>query len=249
MMAEGSAEKVEELKRCGRALMMSNHTMSMFAEKATDEQVDMLLELMHEELRFREENKRKRLLKKADFPFMKSFENYEWGSVRIPPGIGREGIFACEFIRDTRNLVLFGAVGTGKTHMAVAIGMTACNMGLRVRFFSTAALVMKLARAKEDGSLDRLLKELQRCDLIILDEFGYIPVDRDGARLLFQVVSDSYETRSLIITTNVEFSHWGSVFTDDQMAAAMIDRIAHHGHLVMFEGESYRMKHALMRQK
>ena len=90
---------------------------------------------------------------------------------------------------------------------------------------------------------------IRKSDLIILDEFGYVPIDRDGARLLFQIISDSYETRSIIITTNVEFSRWGTVLTDDQMAAAIIDRIAHHGHLLVFEGESYRMKHALMRQQ
>ncbi|SDW92016.1 IstB-like ATP binding protein, partial [Alicyclobacillus hesperidum] len=86
-------------------------------------------------------------------------------------------------------------------------------------------------------------------DLLILDEWGYVPVDREGSQLLFRVVADSYESRSLVITTNLEFSKWGSVFTDDQMAAAMIDRLAHHGHLLVFEGESYRMKHALMKQR
>lgn len=94
------------------------------------------------------------------------------------------------------------------------------------------------------------MKVHQRTNEIrIIDEWGYVPVNKEGAQLLFRIISDSYETRSLVITTNLEFSKWGSVFTDDQMAAAMIDRLAHHGHLVVFEGESYRMKHALMKQK
>ena len=92
------------------------------------------------------------------------------------------------------------------------------------------------------------MNELQKQDLLILDEWGYVPLDRDGAQLLFRIVADSYERRSLIITTNLEFSQWGSIFTDEQMAAAMIDRLAHHGHLLMFNGRSYRMEHALMRQ-
>ena len=91
--------------------------------------------------------------------------------------------------------------------------------------------------------------QLQNLELLILDEWGYVPVDKEGSQLLFRVIADSYESKSLILTTNLEFSKWGSVFTDDQMAAAMIDRLAHHGHLLLFEGESYRMKHALMRQK
>ena len=97
-------------------------------------------------------------------------------------------------------------------------------------------------------TLNRLQKELAALDLLILDEWGYVPVDREGAQLLFRVIADSYEQKSLILTTNLEFSKWGGVFTDDQMAAAMIDRLVHHGHLFLFDGKSYRMEHALMGQ-
>jgi len=97
--------------------------------------------------------------------------------------------------------------------------------------------------------LERTMKELEKAQLIIIDEWGYLPMDREEAQLLFQVIAASYERRSLVITTNLEFSKWGGIFTDDQMAAAMIDRLAHHGQLILFEGESYRLKHALMRQK
>lgn len=108
---------------------------------------------------------------------------------------------------------------------------------------------MRLAEAKRNGTLERLLTDIQRTQLLVLDEWGYIPVDKEGSQLLFRVIADSYESRSLVITTNLEFSKWGSVFTDDQMAAAMIDRLAHHGHLFVFEGESYRMKNALMKER
>ena len=131
--------------------------------------------------------------------------------------------------------------------MCVAIGTAACEMGMPVRYFTTTELVMLLSRSKEDGSLAKLLRQLARADILILEEFGYVPVDRDGARLLFQVISEAYERQSLVITTNLDFSRWGTVLTDDQMAAAIIDRVAHHGHLVVFEGESYRLRHALMR--
>ena len=126
--------------------------------------------------------------------------------------------------------------------------MKACSLGLKTRFYSVAELVLKLTEARRQGTLEKLMNELQKQDLLILDEWGYVPLDRDGAQLLFRIVADSYERRSLIITTNLEFSQWGSVFTDEQMAAAMIDRLAHHGHLLMFNGRSYRMEHALMRQ-
>ncbi len=107
----------------------------------------------------------------------------------------------------------------------------------------------RLSEAKKAGNLEKTLKDLWRAELIILDEWGYLPMDREDAQMLFQVVSASYERRSLVITTNLEFSKWGGIFTDDQMAAAMIDRLAHHGHLIVFEGESYRLKNALMRKK
>ena len=121
-------------------------------------------------------------------------------------------------------------------------------MGLKTKFFSVTELVLKLAEARKQGTLEKLVKDLQKQDLLILDEWGYVPVDRDGSQMLFRIVSDSYERKSLILTTNLEFSKWGSVFTDEQMAAAMIDRLAVVGHLLMAGGRSYRMKHALMRQ-
>jgi DNA replication protein DnaC len=96
--------------------------------------------------------------------------------------------------------------------------------------------------------LERLITEIKRLDLLVLDEWGYVPVDKEGSQLLFRVISDSYESKSLILTTNLEFSKWGGIFTDQQMAAAMIDRLIHHGHLLVFEGNSYRMEHALMRK-
>ena len=129
------------------------------------------------------------------------------------------------------------------------MGVRACEQGYTVRFFTVTDLVLRLSEARRAGTLERLQQDLQRADLLILDEWGYVPVDRDGSPLLFRVIADSYETRSLILTTNLEFSKWGSLFTDDQMAAAMIDRLAHHGHLLLFDGESYRMTHALRKER
>ena len=114
------------------------------------------------------------------------------------------------------------------------------------RFFTTAELALALSRAARERSLESLMKELARCDLLILDEFGYVPIDVEGARLLFQVMSDCYERRSMILTTNIEFSKWGVVLGDDKLASALIDRIVHHGRLVEFGGASRRMEGALM---
>ena len=143
------------------------------------------------------------------------------------------------------NLVLYGPVGTGKTHLAVALGGLACMRAIPVGFFTMTGLLMRLRRAKR-GRLDAELRQIARARLPVIDEFGYMPIDEEGSRFLFQVISDSYETRSVIYTTNIEFSGWGRVLGDKNMAAALIDRTVHHGRLVRFEGGSYRSEHALM---
>ena len=120
--------------------------------------------------------------------------------------------------------------------------------GLEARFFTAFSLVVRLRPARDDGRLDREAALIGRARLLVIDELGFLPLDADGARLLFQVFADAYERQSVVITTNLEFSRWGPVFGDDQMAAAVIDRIVHHGRLVQFRGESYRVRHALMRE-
>ena len=130
--------------------------------------------------------------------------------------------------------------------MLEALCALCCQSMRQARFFTASSLVMRLRRARDGGSLDRELAQLARAELLGIDELGFLPLDVDGARLLFQVVSESYERQSLVITTNLEFSRWGTVFGDDQMAAAVIDRVCHHGRLLRFRGESYRVRHALM---
>jgi len=218
-MAESEADA--RLRACGRAVMLSNHTMGEVVAGYSGAEKAAIARMLESELAFREANRRRRLLKRANFPVPKTFANYDWAAVRLPAGLTREDLVTCEFVRRDENLVLYGPVGTGKTHMLVAIGTAACSMDMRVRYFTTTELVMLLSQSKRDGTLQRTMRSLERSDLILLDEFGYVPVDRDGARLLFQVIDASYERRSLAITTNVDFARWGTVLTDDQMAAAI----------------------------
>lgn len=151
------------------------------------------------------------------------------------------------FISKKKNLILYGNVGTGKTHLATAIGVEACKQGRIVRFFRTAALVNLLNDAQRKGELGQLLKKLSKAELLICDEWGYVPLDRDGSKLLFQVISERYEQRSVIITTNLEFSKWVNIFYDEQLTAALIDRLVHHSYLLIFDGQSYRIKNSLMK--
>ena len=164
----------------------------------------------------------------------------------FPADWGREQLESLEFVDRAEDLVLYGDVGCGKTHLAIAIGMLACQRMIPVRFFTASSLVMRLRKAKDDNRLDAGLKSIGRAGLVIIDELGYL-LDIDGARLLFQVIAHSYETRSVIFTSNLEFSRWGDVFGDGDMAAAVIDRIVHHGRILRFHGESYRNRHSLMK--
>lgn len=238
-----------QIHDASRQLFLSARISQVCREKGSSRQMEFVLELMKEELALREENRRKRLIKRAGFPTYKTFEGYDYRCVKFPPAFSRQELETIDFIEAKVNLVLYGPVGIGKTHMSIAAGVKACNMGYRTKFYTVTELVLKLAEARKNGTLEKLLRELRGLDLLILDEWGYVPVDKDGSQLLFRVISDSYESKSLILTTNLEFSKWGGIFTDDQMAAAMIDRLVHHGHLLIFEGNSYRMEHALMRKE
>ena len=154
------------LRANGRAVMLSNHIMSEVVGSYSDAEKAAIMRMLEEELSFREQNRKRRLLKRAGFPT----PNYDWTQARLPGGLSREDVVTCAFARDARNLVLYGPVGTGKTHMCVAIGTAACEMGMPVRYFTTTELVMLLSRSKEDGSLAKLLRQLARADILILDE-------------------------------------------------------------------------------
>ena len=231
-----------------RRLILSQRMVELCEQEATPKQEDFLAYVLEQEIQKREHNRRARQLSRACFPVLKSLEGYEYGAIRFPPSLSRDELLSCHFIGEKKNLILYGPVGIGKTHLAIALGSRACEIGMNVRFYTVTELVLKLGDAHRSGTLERLVRELLKLDLLILDEWGYVPVDKEGSQLLFRVVADSYESKSLILTTNLEFSKWGGIFTDEQMAAAMIDRLIHHGHLLIFEGQSYRMTHALMRQ-
>lgn len=237
-----------DIRECCRKLFLSSEIAELCEQQSTPKQAQFMLEALQKEVAIRDENKKQRLIKRAMFPILKTFANYDFSHVAMPSAMTKEELKSAGFVPKHQNLVLYGPVGTGKTHMAIAAGIAACRLGYKVRFFTVTELVLRLSEARKNGTLEKFRSELKAQDLLILDEWGYVPVDRDGSQLMFQIVSDSYESKSLILTTNLEFSKWGSVFTDDQMAAAMIDRLVHHGHLFMFDGKSYRMEHALMKQ-
>jgi DNA replication protein DnaC len=238
---------VQHIIDAGRHASLTGTVLAEWAAKGTPKQREYLHGVLQAEHESRLASRRQRLLKSARLPALKSLTGLDYSSVRFPDDYGREALVSLDFINHAQDLVLYGDVGTGKTHLATALAAAACQRGIPARFFTTSSLVMQLRRAKDEDRLDRELASIAKHQLLVIDEFGYLPIDTEGARLLFQVIADGYEKRSLIITTNLEFSRWGTVFGDDNMAAAVIDRIVHHGRLLQFRGESYRVKHALMK--
>src|SRR6056297_748574 len=208
---------------------------------------EYLLKLFNLEIEHREKAKIERLIKTAGFYARKAFDDYRFDEVRLPSGVTPEYLKSVTFVDEVKNLILYGNVGTGKTHMSIAMGMEACRRGMKVGFYRTASLVNRLSDAKKTGDLTKLLNSIRKQDLLILDEWGYVPLDREAAQLLFQIISDSYERRSVIITTNLEFSRWVSIFYDEQMTAAIIDRLIHHSYLLIFDGSSNRVRNSLMK--
>ncbi len=212
--------------------------------------IEFLLELFTLELEHRDMKRRNMYIKQAKFDIMKTFEDYSFEDIKIPKSITPDEIINSDFIDKKENLILYGNVGSGKTHLAIAAGIAACNNGKRVRFRRTASLVNELVEAKRHGTLAKLMKNLEKCDLLICDEWGYVPVDSNGAKLLFGVIADCYERKSLIITTNLEFTKWNEVFYDEKLTSAIIDRIIHHSHLLDFsKRDSRRLKNSLIKLK
>ncbi|MFB5663981.1 IS21-like element helper ATPase IstB [Alteribacillus sp. HJP-4] len=205
--------------------------------------------LFQKEFELREEAKAERLIKKAKFANHKTLADFQWGDqVRFPPQIDRTELKELHFISKKENVVLTGSPGTGKTHLATGLGREACKKGYEVRFYRVSDLVDILERMWREGKLQQFRNRFKKVDLIILDEMGYIPSSKEGAELLFQLITDWYEQKSIIITSNLEFSQWNRIFVDSRLTAALVDRVIHHAHVLTFSGDSYRVSHALSRQ-
>lgn len=207
---------------------------------------DFLAQLLKLEVEHREITRKNRNLKAAGFDVIKTFEGYEFSDIQIPQALDIGTLKTGTFIDKLENLILYGPVGTGKSHMATAIGVAACSRGKKAKFYRTASLVNQLSEAKAKGELKRFMKQIEKTDLLICDEWGYVPFEKEGAQLLFQVISECYEKRSVIITTNLEFSKWNGIFYDEKLTSAIIDRLVHHSHLLVFQGQSYRLTHSTM---
>jgi DNA replication protein DnaC len=214
------------------------------AVKARRPHAEYLADLMSLEVSGRRERRIERRVKDARFPILKTLDTFDFSA---QPGLDHDEVLALargDFVRDHTNVVLVGGVGTGKTHVAIALGLACCQREHRVRFTTAAELTNALVEAKGENRLSRKLEQFARFDVVILDELGYVPFDKQGADLLFGFITRVYERRSLVVTTNLAFADWNQVFLDATAAAAVIDRIVHHATILKTEGSSFRLKQA-----
>ena len=201
-----------------------------------------------EEMESRKQSRLQSFTRQARFPANKTLEEFDFTAI---PTLSKPRILHLaqgEFVRDKENVICMGASGSGKTHVMIAIGFAAIVAGYRVRFITVMQLIQELLQAESEYRLPRYLRAWDKYDLVCLDELGYVSLAQGGP-LLFQFCADRYEKGSLMLTTNLEFAQWTDVFHDATLTTALLDRLTHHSHILLFEGESYRFRESQKRQQ
>ena len=201
-----------------------------------------LLQLSELELLDREQRATERRIKAAKFPVTKTLDTFDFLAL---PALNKKLVLELahgEFIDRRENVLALGNSGTGKTHLALALGLAACQGGYRVRFTTAAALVNELLEARDERRLLRVQKQLAKQDLLIVDELGYVPLSKTGAELLFEIFSQRYEQGSTMVTSNLPFNEWTEVLGSERMTGALLDRLTHHVHILEMNGDSFRLK-------
>jgi DNA replication protein DnaC len=213
------------------------------AAKNSIAHLDYLAQLIQGEADLRADRAVARRIQSARFPVIKTLDTLRWDWPKKVNRLQIQDLFRLQFIEENANVILLGTVGLGKTHLATALGYAACQQGLSVLFANAIDVINTLHTAQTKGALKAELRKYTNPALLILDEIGYLPIDQRGADLLFQVISARYERGSIILTTNKAFKQWPAIFNGDAtITAAVLDRLLHHGHTVVLEGSSYRMK-------
>jgi DNA replication protein DnaC len=250
-MADATTDLLKSHFRQLRLPSMSREFERLARDAAATNQnyFEFLLRLTESELATRAAAAISRRIKDGKFPVLKDFDSYDFS---VLPQLSKPKVLElarCEWIEQKYNCCLVGSHGTGKTHIATALGQAACRRGLRVRFFTAASLVTELEKAQKQYTLDRFLGQLERAHLLICDELGYVSMSRGGVELLFRVFADRYERGSMLITTNLPFSEWNQIFQGERMTAALLDRLTHRCHIFEMNGESYRFRESMKTRK
>lgn len=206
---------------------------------------DFLIHLMKAELDSRQESTRKRKIKTAGFPYLKTMDELDIARFEHMDEAFIKELSTCDFVTSKQNIVMIGNPGTGKTHLSIALGVKACMQGMNVKFYTAANLSNELIEARDNHKLVRLEKQISKADLLIIDELSYLTFNRHQSELLFKVVADRSERRSVIVSTNLRFSEWTSMFENQTMVTALIDRLTFRSHVLNMNSDNpYRAEHA-----
>jgi len=215
--------------------------------KENSDYITYLWRLVERESLDREKRSAERRVKNARFPIIKTLDTFDFTA---QPSLKEKRIrelMVGEYMERSENILIVGNSGTGKTHLANALGFAGCMQGRKVRFFTVKALVTHLVEMTEQRQLERTLRQMERHDLLILDELGYVPFTKTGAELLFEVISRAYERLSIIVTTNLPFESWVEIFGSERMTGALLDRLTHRVHILEANGPSYRLRESKQR--
>ncbi len=234
----------EELTAFCKRLKIASAMADRAAVTEGETHVEFLYNLLKREIELRDQAHIDSLIKDARFPVLYTFDQFRTDEVEFPDDCSVDELKALDFLRQHKNIIMYGGTGTGKTMLSICIGLTACKRDIPVRFFRTASLVNTLSSRMRAGKLDTFREKLSKASVYILDEFGYVPYDRDGINILFDFLSEISDdpTKVIILNTNLEFSRWVNVLYDQKMTAALIGRLTHHCHLILFPGENNRLK-------
>jgi len=241
------AESIQEAYRdriadCCRQLRLSSGIADSAYAVTGESPQEYLCKLLENEIVCRRSHRISQYLNTAGFPKRYSFSEFRADEVQFPSDLTLESLKQLDFCRDLKNIIMYGGTGTGKTMLSICIGIAACEKEIPVRFFRTAAFINRLSESYKQGELTKFKKKLNQAEILILDEFGYIPYDRTGAQLLFDYLSEIHEKKSVILNTNLEFSRWVNILYDEQMTGALVGRLMHHCHLILFPGTNNRLR-------
>ena len=190
-----------------------------------------------------------RRIRQARFPAVKSLDSFDFKAIASLNKMLVVELARCEYVERRENIIALGNSGTGKTHIALGLGLAACQKGLSVGFLTAAALVHELMEARDEKRLLRLQKQLAKYHLLIIAELGFVPLSKTGAELLFEVFSQRYERGSILVTSNLPFDEWTEIFGSERLTGALLDRLTHHVHILEMNGESYRLNQSQKRRK
>jgi len=222
------------------------------ARQCASENVDhtsYLLRLCELELIERQRRMVERRIKAAKFPAVKSLDSFDFKAIPSLNKLLVTDLARCEFIDRRENIIALGPSGTSKTHIAMGLGLAACQKGMKVRFITASAMVHELMEARHEQRLLRLQKQLTSQQLLIIDELGFVPLSKTGAELLFEIISQRYERGSIMITSNLPFDEWTQTFGTERLTGALLDRLTHHVHILEMNGDSYRLKQSRKSKK